>query len=369
MKFIGLIVTVLAVIALAIGLDLYPEPVERSMLAADYDIAELRSAYAGSPDTWPAPVIIRTEGEDEDFSEMAALPRVSTSSTPDLAELGEALFFSPVLSANEDIACASCHVPEHGFAATDRQAVGHQGMMGTRNAPGLLGVSLTAPYFWDGRADTLEAQALGPILNPIEMAGSRTVLEERLNTRKEWRDWFANTVGKQQIKLEDVAIAISAYERTLVQNTRFDAFLRGDNNALTDQELQGLHLFRTKAQCMSCHDGQMLSDGQAHNIGLTYYGRRYQDRGIYERSGLAEDVGKFNTPSLRFISQTAPYMHNGLFPHLRGIVNLYNAGGARPRRRDSQLDDPLFPQTSERLKPLELTSEERDALVAFLETL
>ena len=328
--------------------------------------AELRLAYSGPPETWPAPVILRPDG-DAQFAEMGLSPPARPASA--VSELGRDLFFSSVLSANEDLACATCHSPGHGFASTDRQAIGHNGMKGTRNAPTILGAMHTAPYFWDGRADTLEAQAVGPILNPIEMAGSRAVLEERLNSRAEWRERFQAVLSVETPTLEDVATALSAYERTLDVRTPFDAFLAGDRTAFDDRQVEGLHIFRTKGRCMSCHEGPALSDGAAHNIGLTYYGRKYEDLGLYRQTNAAEDVGRFNTPSLRHVSKTFPYMHNGLIPSLRGAVNYYNAGGARPKRKEGQEDDRLFPTTSPRLEPLGLSATEKEALIAFLETL
>ena len=339
------------------------------MLADTYSVAELRVAYAGVPETWPAPTIMGEDG-DQTFTEMGQVSAAHLSASDrKQAELGKILFFSTVLSEAEDISCASCHDPGRSFSKEDRQSIGHNGMKGTRNAPGLIGVRETAPYFWDGRAATLEEQALGPILNPIEMAGTREDVEARLNSREEWRELFGSVGEEGHIALEDVGRALAAYESTLTSESPFEQFLAGNHLVFSDQQLQGLHLFRTKGRCMSCHDGLALSDGEFHNIGLVYYGRKYEDLGRYTQTQVAEDVGKFNTPSLRNVSGTAPYMHNGLLPSLRGVVNYYNGGGARPKRKPHQMDDPLFPSTSERLVPLELTPEERDALVAFLETL
>jgi cytochrome c peroxidase len=135
---------------------------------------------------------------------------------------------------------------------------------------------------------------------------------------------------------------------------------------LSDEQLWGLHLFRTKARCMTCHEGALLSDNQFHNTGLSYYGRKFEDLGRYEVTGLASDVGRFRTPSLVAVSQTGPWMHNGLFSSLPGVVNLYNAGGARTKRREVYDNDPLYPETTPLLVKLELTKEERSALVAFL---
>lgn len=339
-------------------------------------LAELRAVYAGPSSAWPQPTL----AAGAEFQELAAVQipeKVGPGSAPAedapsmglAAHLGERLFFDPILSASGEISCATCHAPDTVFAQHTRRSLGHDGREGTRNAPTILGAARTPPYFWDGRAASLEEQALGPILNPAEMAASREGVEQRLNDDPGWAEDFERIFGAERVTLEQVGAALSAYERTLHRETRLDRFLAGDDDALNDEEVLGLHLFRTKARCASCHSGPELSDGAAHNIGLAYYGRRYEDLGVYAESGRPEDVGSFNTPSLRHVSQTAPYMHNGLFPHLRGVVNYYNAGGAHPRRKDEQADDPLFPQTSDMLQPLELTTDEKAALVAFLAAL
>ncbi|MBF0806875.1 cytochrome-c peroxidase, partial [Streptococcus sp. 19428wA2_WM07] len=141
--------------------------------------------------------------------------------------------------------------------------------------------------------------------------------------------------------------------------------------ALNDRELLGLHLFRTKARCMSCHSGALLTDQQFHNLGLTYYGRKkYEDLGRYLVTGKNEDVGKFRTPGLRGVAQSGPWMHNGLFPQMVGLLNMYNAGMSRPVPQNAQqAADPKFPVTSPLLRPLQLTSDEIIALKSFLEVL
>ena len=145
--------------------------------------------------------------------------------------------------------------------------------------------------------------------------------------------------------------------------------MQGERDRFTDQELFGLHLFRTKARCMTCHSGPRLTDDDFHNLGLHFYGRSREDLGRYAVTGAPEDVGAFRTPSLRHVSKTGPWMHNGLIPSLKGVVNLYDEGGARPRPRQEFADDPLFPETSALLPELNLTPSEKAALIAYLETL
>ena len=186
---------------------------------------------------------------------------------------------------------------------------------------------------------------------------------------------FKEAFGSDEITTERLAQAIATYERTLMpKNSRFDKFMKGQSQALSDKEVWGLHLFRTKARCMNCHYGASFSDESFHNLGLTYYGRKYEDLGLFHTTGNTEDIGKFKTPSLRNVVKTAPYMHNGLFPHLRGVLNAYNGGMFHPNANTKELEDKTrknlpYPKTDLLLKPLNLSSDEIQALEAFLKTL
>jgi len=223
--------------------------------------------------------------------------------------------------------------------------------------------------FWDGRSPTLEDQALHPFVDPVEMATSHARIVESIKSDGVYGDMFAAAFGDREISIQRISYALASFQRSLRPRvSKFDRFVDG-RAQLTDQELRGLHLFRTKAGCANCHNGPLLSDQKYHNIGLSYYGRELQDLGRYEATRDPADIGKFRTASLRNIRRSAPYMHNGVMPELSGVVTFYNAGGARPRPREDQKDDPHFPQTDPLLAPLNLTAEEREALVAFLETL
>ncbi len=329
----------------------------------------LRQQYAPPIAKWPAP---RVEGNGE-WREMApvAVPDLQKTVPYAMLRLGIRLFYDPALSRSGSISCASCHRPDHAFA--DKLAVtpGHEGRLGNRNAPSLVGVSHATSLFWDGRSPTLEQQALMPIADPNEMAMSLTELADKLAAIPGYREDFQRAYGDPEISLARIQTALASYQRTLVpKTTRFDDFLRGQTQALNDKELLGLHLFRTKAQCMTCHHGPALSDNKFHNVGLTYFGRKYEDLGRYHVSGDVKDVGKFKTPTLRNVSQSGPWMHNGLFRSLRGLVNLYNAGMPRPKPANAaQAADPRFPVTSDLLQPLKLTEEEMQALTAFLSVL
>jgi cytochrome c peroxidase len=181
---------------------------------------------------------------------------------------------------------------------------------------------------------------------------------------------FEKAFGDKRITLQKILDAIAAFERTLTsRRSRFDEFVMGRYKQLTDQEVQGLHLFRTKARCMNCHNGAYFTDNQFHNIGLTYYGRKYEDLGRYNITKEAADVGKFRTPSLRDVMRTRPWMHNGLFDNMDGILNMYSAGMPQPKPKPEQVNDPLFPKTDPLIQKLDLTPEEKKAIVAFLDAI
>lgn len=338
--------------------------------AAPGDPPTLRELYAEAPSTWPAPTL----QPGATFSEFGPLPPAPQSpdnpSTPERIALGRALFDDPRLSGSGQVACASCHSSELGFGDGLRTSFGHNRTRGRRNAQPLFVSAWMTRLFWDGRAPSLEAQALIPIGHPDEMAANRQTVEARLNADARYRQAFAAAYGADPITLDHVGKALAVFERSLKpRRSKWDRALTEGTGVLTDQELRGLHLFRGKAGCANCHSGPLFSDQKFHNLGLSFYGRSLQDLGRYGVTGDAADVGAFRTASLRNLTATAPYMHNGLFPTLEGVVSFYNAGAAQPRRRADQANDPLFPTTSRFMKPLNLDAEERADLVAYLRTL
>ena len=331
-------------------------------------IGWLRAAYAGPPASWPAPHL----EEGAKFTEFGPLERPDrpTGLAAEQAALGEDLFTDPRLSASGQIACENCHNRRLGWGDALPVSFGHDRQQGTRNAQSLFTAAYMRELFWDGRAASLEAQAHLPIINPVEMAAEASEIEQRLNTIPEYREAFASAYGKDRIHMSDVAAALATFQRTIrLPSSRFDRVFSRGISVLSDEELRGLHLFRTKAGCANCHNGPLLSDQEYHNLQISFYGRRFEDIGRYAVTGDPRDVGRFRTPSLRGLSRTGPYMHNGLFSGLRGIVNLYAAGGGRDRTRQSPTTQAPPPQPDPLLKQRDLSSEERDAIVAFLETL
>lgn len=331
-------------------------------------ISELRAAYAGAPDSWPRPVL---EGGAH-FAEFGPMPE---RPRPDAAqqvriELGEALFEDPRLSASGQIACESCHNRRLGWGDGLPTAFGHDRKTGSRNAMPLFTAAYMKELFWDGRSASLEDQAHLPIIDPVEMAGEAEVIETRINAIPEYRAAFRAAYGIETATLTDIARALADFERAIPPpRSKWDRVFTEGTNVLTDQELTGLHLFRTKAGCVNCHNGPLLTDQRYHNLGISFYGRSREDTGRWAVTGDPSDSGQFRTQSLRGVRRTAPYMHNGLFPHLEGVVNLYVGGGGKDRQEQSTTTTAPPPQPDALLKPRDLSREERAALVAFLETL
>jgi cytochrome c peroxidase len=330
---------------------------------------ELRALYSGPPSTWPAPEI----DEGVAFVELGRVERPAPPDDPRhqaRVDLGQTLFFDARLSGPGQMACASCHEAELGWGDGRATSFGHGFQPLARNAPSILNAAFGTSFFWDGRAETLEDQALAVFENQDEMHASVDHVVATVSSSRGYRARFAAAFGDDEPTIERVLRAIAAFERTVVSDgsAAFDRFLAGESEALDDAAVRGLHLFRTKARCANCHHGPLLTDGGFHDLGLSYYGRKFEDLGRYRVTGDPADVGRFKTPSLRNVARTAPYMHNGLFA-LDGVLNMYSAGMATLRRKPEQADDPLFPTKSPLLKELDLDAGEKADVIAFLEAL
>lgn len=340
-------------------------------LPAHPDGACLRALYSGPAAHWPAPQV----EPGVDWQELAPLPvpidPVGNPATPAKVALGRRLFFDPVLSKSRQLACASCHDPDLGWADGRRVSFGHDRQPGRRNAPSVAASAHAAPLFWDGRAATLEQQALHPIADPIEMGFTVQGAVRRLRRDAGYRRAFADVFETPRIDAVQLGQAIAAFERSLSpRNSRFDRFLRGNARALDEAQLRGLHLFRTRAGCMNCHHGAALTDNGFHNLGLHFHGRARQDLGRYEVTGDPLDSGRFRTPSLRGVAATAPYMHNGMIPTLSGVLAFYNVGGARPRAPSTlPAGTPPFPLADPLLRPRGLSRQDLQDIETFLQTL
>lgn len=347
----------------------FPPRPELSPEQAAARAAELRTAYTKPPADWPKPTL----DPGVEHRELGLLPEPphpkANPFLKDKAELGKALFFDGRLSGARQAACASCHDPDLSWADGRTTSFGHDRKPLKRNAPSIMNVAFLPAYFWDGRAASLEDQAKAVLANPDEMRADEKDTVARLKKVKGYPELFEKVFGEKDVTIDQVAKAIACFERTVTGGqSRFDAFLRGKPNALSDAEVRGLHLFRTDARCLNCHNGPALSDGKFHNVGLSYYGREFEDLGRFRVTHARADVGAFKTPPLRNVGRTAPYMHNGLFA-LDGVLRMYNAGMPTLRRNAKQKDDPNFPTKSPLLKPLGLNKQDLADLEAFLRCL
>ena len=330
-------------------------------------ITELRAAYTKPPAEWPAPLV----DVDVQWKELGPLapPPVAPRKVDPKVHLGSTLFFDPRLSRTQEMACASCHDPDLAWADGRTVAFGLGRVPLSRNSPSILNTTFAETLFWDGRAGSLEEQARMVLLNEQEMGSSETLLKERLAAQARYQKLFQSAFGDAEVTLDRVATALAAFERTLVGGrSRFDRFLKGQTDALSDEALLGLNLFRREARCINCHNGPLLTDGRLHDIGLSYFGRKYEDLGRYRITQAPADAGKFRTPTLRNVTRTRPYMHNGLFD-LEGVINMYNAGMPTLTPKKEQQADPAFPKKSPLLKPLGLNRQDVQDLLAFLESL
>ncbi|NIG54381.1 cytochrome-c peroxidase [Chitinophaga sp. Cy-1792] len=330
----------------------------------------LRALYARPVAMWPMPVI----DSGVQWKELEAilpdtnLPRLLEQ--PDV-NLGKMLFFDPRLSGSNQISCSSCHDPDLAWADGRRVSLGNDHLQGSRNTPSLLNIGEAhRTFFWDGRSESLEDQAINPIATHHEMNMEPPLLAEKLGKIAGYKNLFQLAYGADNITIDRIVQALAAFEATIKSRTsRFDLFVMGNYKRLSDQEIQGLHLFRTKARCMNCHNGKYFTDDAFHNIGLTYYQRKYEDLGRYTITGDPADVGRFRTPSLRDVMLTRPWMHNGLFDNIEGVINIYNSGMQMMKPKPGQEQDTLFPHTDKLMQPLHLSTDEKQALIAFLQSI
>lgn len=360
-------------IALGLLVASFTTQLTKSIFDDKEAIEKLRKTYSsGDISQWEKPEL--DEEVITDFQDIGVLPKMifpeNNPYSEAKKELGKMLFFDPRLSKSKQISCASCHDPELAWGDGRTISYGHNRQTGKRNSPSLLNIGYHSVFFWDGRAASLENQALGPITDPVEMAATETISIKNIKKIKGYKPYFREAFGDEKITIERILKAIATYERTITsKKSKFDSFIEGKSDIFTDEEVIGLHLFRTKARCVNCHNTPLFSNQKFHNVGLSYYGRTFEDLGKYNITHKKEDVGKFKTPSLREIGRTAPYMHNGLMPNLEGIIEMYNAGMPRVKPKENQKNDSLFPVTDPLLKKLNLTKKEQNALKAFLLTL
>lgn len=334
----------------------------------------LRTSYEVRPELWPAPFI--DDDVKDDYLELGPLQTADlfAGSNYDEAKisLGKTLFFDPILSQNNDVSCASCHSAENGWADGLETSIGHNQLRGKRNAPSIVNSVFLPTAFWDGRAESLEQQALMPIQDPVEMAQDLDELLVELNNVSSYREQFKQVFSSSPIDRQQLSSALASFQRTIVsKENKLDTFIaqvdeKGSSNALNDEELWGLDIFRRNGRCVNCHMGSEMTDHKFENVGLTYYKRFYQDLGRYNVTKNNADVGKFKTPGLRDVMNTGPWFHNGLVDTIEGLISMYSEGMATNDAFGWENYDETFPQLSPKIRPLNLTQKEAEALQAFL---
>lgn len=283
-----------------------------------------------------------------------------------LIELGKRLFFDARLSRTGRTACANCHDPNHAFAEPRQVSIRDDGHRGERNAPSLLDIRYVPLLMWDGRFRSLEEQAFNPFRRNGELGREIGEAVRHLNADPEYLDLFQDALGHRPTA-EGLTRALAAYQRTLTSGpSRFDRFQStGDLGRLTSLEHEGFAVFNGKGRCAACHviagagadRPELFTDFRFHNLGAGRPVGGYWDAGRYRVTRASGDAQAFRTPSLRNVTLTAPYMHDGGLATLEDVIDFYDRGG-RPN-----------PNLSPLVRPLSLTNRERHALVAFLQSL
>lgn len=315
--------------------------------------------------------------------------------TPEKVELGKLLYFDPKLSGDMSLSCASCHEPDQGWAFADSICRGYPGAVHWRNCQTTVNSAYYGKLFWQGSSKSVEAQARGAAKGGVAGNGEDDVMEERLRQTPAYRKMFRLVFGDTEPLLMNAWRAIGTFERGALSqtDTPLDRYLKGDKKALSAEAIKGMELFNGKANCIECHNGALLTDEKYYNVGvpravewtesglhqITFRFELYakgssqkmyrtykDDPGLYYTTKKKSDIGKFRTPSLRYVKYTAPYMHNGTFFTLEEVIDFYNQGGG-----DNEFTDGTHGIRSKTsiMKPLNLTDAEKAALIAFLEEL
>lgn len=298
---------------------------------------------------------LSTTTKIEDYLQPSSVPvPPSNLLTPARVDLGKALFFDPRLSGSNWISCTTCHNPALGWSDGLPTAIGNRMKVLGRATPTILNTGYQKFQFWDGRAKSLEEQALGPIEAEDEMGAKIDETLKELAGIPGYVEMFNHAYPGEGISKETLAKALSSFQRTIVAgNAPFDRWVRGDGQAVSESAKRGFALFEDKARCALCHQGFNFSDNGFHNIGL----KGNTDLGRGAKVPVRILKGAFKTPTLRDIALTRPYMHNGAYNTLEEVVEHYNRGGDEKESLDPNM------------QPLNLSAQEKADLVEFLKTL
>ena len=322
---------------------------------------ETRKSSQPEPPDSKVAIVAESAGTFFDQQLPLGLPEYHVSDanpmTREKVELGRKLFFDTMLSVDHSMSCATCHDPEKGWSNGLRVAVGVNGQPGTRNVPSIVNTAYYRSLFWDGRAGSLEGQALGPILNENEMAiPSTQELVARLRQHEDYPALFAKTFP-DGLTATNVARSIACYERTIVAgNSPYDRYVAGDETAMSEAAQRGMKLFfdKQKSKCSVCHEAPTFTALFYHNLGVGME-QASPDLGRFEVTKLESNKGKFKVPTVRDVKDTAPYMHDGSLATLEEVVELYDRGGVS----NQYLSDEIRGK-------LNLTKQEKQDLVTFM---
>ena len=272
-------------------------------------------------------------------------------------ELGRYLFFDARLSANGKVSCATCHPPDHAFAGGEPAPLGVTGKALRRRAPTLINRAYGRSQFLDGRAATLEAQVVGPVTHPDEMATTREAAAGAIARIAGYQALFERAFGDSEISFDRITKAIASFERTILSgNSPYDRYLNGDKNALSREAKRGLEIFERSGECSECHSGFNFTNEKFASLGIGP-DQEPPDLGLAEISGKSRDEGKFRVPTLREVVRTGPYMNDRRFKTLDDVLEFYRKGGQPGRHLDS------------RIAPFFLDGRAKADLTAFLESL
>ncbi|MFK7810533.1 MAG: cytochrome-c peroxidase [Saprospiraceae bacterium] len=287
---------------------------------------------------------------------------VNLSTIESKADLGQRLFFDPILSLDNSISCASCHIPEFAFADTIAFSKGVGDSIGTRNTPSLMNLAYSVTFFYDGRSATLEEQAKEPIKNPLEMHLDYEIAVERVQADTNYQKLFSK-IYQSAPDSANILNSLAEFQKTLESNgsSPHDLWITdADPDALTESQIRGRALFIKDGMCFDCHFGPFFTGDEFRNVGL-YNGKEFTDSGRFEITKDSTDLGKFKTPGLRNVALTAPYMHDGRFQTLEEVVEFYSDPYKFVRGPVNM--DPLV------VAPFHFTEQEKKDLVNFLHSL
>lgn len=279
--------------------------------------------------------------------------------SPAKVELGKLLYFDTRLSGDGTLSCATCHDPEMAWAEHRPTSEGIRKQLGERNSPTVLNSAYYRTLFWDGRAKSLEEQALGPIENPIEMGAKLEQVVARLNKVPEYQRRFQEVFGTPVTKA-GIAKAIAAFERTILTGqSPYDRYQAGDRQALTEAQQRGLDIFMDTGECSTCHTPPLFTNGRFYNAGADAK-KPKPDPGRKNVTSKKRDFGRFRVPHLRNVADTTPYFHDGSAPTLEEAVELMAAGG---------VDNPHLSGMLKSVREAQLTAQDKKDLVEFLKAL